>query len=130
MSRSGGPGLLGKRAAEPVELTVLWGWMRNAKGSRTFDSLARRATEAGMPISECTLRRALTLDGRLPMRYTVLAFALGTDADEYKVGLAWDAAAGAVRPQPVLAAGDRYVPGRFTTQAGWPGPCPHVRRRR
>ncbi|MET7609390.1 hypothetical protein ABZS96_45265, partial [Streptomyces avermitilis] len=57
-----------------------------------------------MPISECTLRRALTLDGRLPKRYTVLAFTLGADADEYKVGLAWDAAAGAVRPHPGRAA--------------------------
>ncbi|MFF0794724.1 hypothetical protein [Streptomyces spiralis] len=101
-----------------MELTVLRGWMRNAKGRRTFDSIARRATEAGMPISESTLRRALTPNGRLPRQHTVVAFARGADADEDKAALVWGAAASAVRPQPVMAAGNRYVPGRFTTQHG------------
>ncbi|MFG3016121.1 hypothetical protein ACGFZB_37870 [Streptomyces cinerochromogenes] len=114
MSRPG----VGRRAAEPVKLTELRGWMRNAKGRRTFDSIARRAKLAGMPISECTLRRALTPNGRLPTRHTVLAFARGADADGHTAAEVWEAAAGAVRPQPVLAAGDRYVPGRFTTPTG------------
>lgn len=119
MSRPGGPGPLGRRrTAEPVELTVLRGWMRNAKGRRTFDSIARRATEAGMPISESTLRRALIPNGQLPRQHTVVAFARGADADEGKAALLWGEAANAVRPQPVMAAGNRYVPGRFTTQAG------------
>ncbi|MFD5794911.1 hypothetical protein ACFWIO_15455 [Streptomyces diastatochromogenes] len=118
MSRPGSPGRIGRRAAEPVELTELRGWMRNAKGRRTFDSIARRAKRAGMPISECTLRRALTPNGRLPTRHTVLAFARGADADGPTAAEVWEAAAGAVRPQPVLAAGDRYVPRRFTTPTG------------
>ncbi|MEV3972760.1 hypothetical protein AB0K68_32200 [Streptomyces sp. NPDC050698] len=118
MSRPGSRGRLGMRAAEPVKLTELRGWMRNAKGRRTFDSIARRSKLAGMPISERTLRRALTPNGRLPKQYTVLAFASGADADGDKAALVWEAAAGAVRPRPVLAAGDRYVPGRFTTLTG------------
>lgn len=118
MSRPGRPGRIGRRAAEPVKLTELRGWMRNAKGRRTFDSFARRAKLAGMPISECTLRRALTPNGRLPTRHTVLAFARGADADGRTAAEVWEAAAGAVRPQPVLAAGDRYVPRRFTTPTG------------
>ncbi|MDX3364089.1 hypothetical protein ACIBWG_32455 [Streptomyces griseoaurantiacus] len=71
-----------------------------------------------MPISECTLRRALTPNGRLPKQYTVLAFAGGADADGDKAALVWEAAAGAARPQPVMAAGNRYVPRRFTTLTG------------
>lgn len=70
-------GRIGRRADEPVELTALRGWMRNAKGRRTFDSIVRRAEEAGMPVSDKTLRRALTLDSGLPRRSTVLAFARG-----------------------------------------------------
>ncbi|MEU1667060.1 hypothetical protein ABZ547_26345 [Streptomyces sparsogenes] len=111
-------GRIGRRAGEPVELTALRGWMRNAKGRRTFDSIVRRAEQAGMPVSDKTLRRALTLDGGLPRRSTVLAFARGADADMAKACLMWEAAASAVRPQPVLAARDQYVPGRFTTQDG------------
>ncbi|WP_329452897.1 hypothetical protein OG894_41675 [Streptomyces sp. NBC_01724] len=111
-------GRIGRRADEPVELTALRGWMRNAKGRRTFDSIVRRAEEAGMPVSDKTLRRALTLDSGLPRRSTVLAFARGAAADMAKAGLMWEAAVGAVRPRPVMVAGDRYVPGRFTTQAG------------
>ncbi|MFH9009024.1 hypothetical protein ACH4E5_38030 [Streptomyces afghaniensis] len=118
MSRPGGPGQPGRRKAEPVELAVLRGWLRHAKGSRTFDSLARRATEAGMPVSECTLRRALSPGGQLPRRYTVLAFAQGAGAAGDEAETVWEAAAMAVRPQPAMAAGDRYVPGRFTTLAG------------
>ncbi|MEW2436010.1 hypothetical protein AB0952_17925 [Streptomyces caniferus] len=118
MIRPGSPGRIGRRAAEPVKLTELRGWMRNAKGRRTFDSIARRAKLAGMPISECTLRRALTPNGRLPTRHTVLAFARGGAADGHTAALVWEAAAGAVRPQPVLAAGNRYVPRRFTTPTG------------
>ncbi|MEU1596616.1 hypothetical protein ABZ468_28125 [Streptomyces sp. NPDC005708] len=118
MSRPNGPGRPGRRATEPVELTVLHGWLRNAKGSRTFGSLARRATEAGVSVSECTLRRALVLDGRVPSRRTVLAFARGGGgADEGEAGLVWEAAAVAGRPRPARA-GNRYVPGRFTTRAG------------
>lgn len=115
------PGRMGKRAGEPVELTALRGWMRNAKGSRTFDSIVRRAEEVGMPVSDKTLRRALTPDGGLPRRSTVLAFARGAAADVAEAELMWEAAVGAVRPQPVLAAGDRYVPRRFTTQTGMAG---------
>lgn len=118
MSRPGGPGRPGRRRAEPVELAVLRGWLRNAKGSRTFDSLAHRATEAGMPISECTLRRAVSVGGQLPRWYTVLAFTQGASADGDEAESVWEAAALAVRPQPIGAAGDRYVPGRFTTRAG------------
>ncbi|MFG3016779.1 hypothetical protein ACGFZB_41280 [Streptomyces cinerochromogenes] len=92
--------------------------MRNAKGRRTFESIARRAKLAGRPISECTLRRALTPNGRLPTRHTLLAFARGADADGHRAAGVWEAAAGAVRPQPVLAAGNRYVPRRFTTPTG------------
>lgn len=118
MSRLGGPGRPGRRTAEPVELTVLRGWMRNAKRNRTFGFLAHEAAKDGMPISEYTLRQAVAVNGRLPTRYTVLAFARGAGADEEKAALVWEAAASAVRPAPVLAAGDRYVPGRFTTRGG------------
>ncbi|WP_440581249.1 hypothetical protein [Streptomyces sp. PT19] len=101
-----------------MELTILRGWMRNTKRDRTFGFLARKATKDGMPVSEYTLRQAVAVNGRLPTRYTVLAFARGAGADEEKAALVWEAAAGAVRPAPVLTAGDRYVPGRFTTRGG------------
>lgn len=112
------PGRIGRRTGEPVELTALRGWMRNAKGSRTFDSIVRHAAKDGMPVSDKTLRRALTPNGGLPRRSTVLAFARGAAADVAEAELKWEAAASAVRPQPVLAAGDRYIPKRFTTQTG------------
>lgn len=51
-------------AAETVELAQLRGWLRAAKENRTFDGLARRASTLGLPVSACTLRRAL--DGQLP----------------------------------------------------------------
>ncbi|WP_165984273.1 hypothetical protein [Streptomyces sp. YIM 98790] len=80
----------------------------------TFDALARRAARAGgLPISACTLRRAL--DGRLPTRHTVLAFARAADADERTAERLWKAAADTGRPLRVRT---RYVPGRITTPAG------------
>lgn len=103
-----------------MELARLHGWLRNAKGRRTFDSLARRASAQKMPVSACTLRRAL--DGRLPTPYTVRAFARGAGADEEEAGRVWAAAEAAVRPRPAQAparAPAVYVPGdKITTRAG------------
>jgi hypothetical protein len=99
-----------------VELARLRGWLRNAKGKRTFDSLARRASAQKMAVSACTLRRAL--DGRLPTLYTVVAFARGAGADEEEAGRLWAAAEAAVRPRPARAPA-AYVPGAgITTRAG------------
>ncbi|MDX3801079.1 hypothetical protein [Streptomyces sp. AK04-3B] len=107
---------MSRRPAGPVELAELRGWLRAAKGRLTFASLARRAGARGMPVSECTLRRAL--DGRLPTLYTVCAFARGAGADEEEAGRLWAAAEAAVRPRPVGKPA-AYVPGRqITTQAG------------
>ncbi|AWI27340.1 hypothetical protein [Streptomyces tirandamycinicus] len=114
---------------EPVELAQLRGWLRASKGSLTFDSIARWAHASGRPVSTCTLRRAL--DGRLPTKNTVLAFARGTvhahargTADRHAVQAAeqagealWEAAASAARP-PRPTPRMRYVPGLITTQAG------------
>ncbi|MFK0142711.1 hypothetical protein [Streptomyces murinus] len=83
------------------------------KGAKTFGSLACRAGHRKLPVSACTLRRAL--DGRLPTRYTVLAFARGAGADEEKAEQMW-AAAHAARPLPPRPR--PYVPGRITTRAG------------
>lgn len=100
----------------PVELAGLRGWLRAVKGRRTFASLARRAGARKMPVSECTLRRAL--DGRLPTLRTVCAFARGAGADEEEAGRVWAAAAAAVRPGPVRKPA-AYAPGhQITTRAG------------
>ncbi|MFJ4932126.1 helix-turn-helix domain-containing protein [Streptomyces sp. NPDC088736] len=84
------------------------------KGGKTFDSLARQAGRQKLPVCACTLRRAL--DGRLPTRYTVLAFARGVSADKKKAEQMWAAAARASRPLPSRTR--RYVPGRISTRAG------------
>ncbi|MGA5114923.1 hypothetical protein [Streptomyces pseudogriseolus] len=107
---------MSRRTAEPVELARLRGWLRAAKGRHTFASLARRADAGKLPVSVCTLRRAL--DGRLPTLRTVQAFARGAGADEEEGARVWAAAAAAVRPEPVRKP-SAYVPGRgITTQAG------------
>lgn len=104
------------RAAEPVELARLRGWLRAAKGRRAFALLARRAGARKMPVSACTLRRAL--DGRLPTLYTVRAFARGADADEEEGARVWAAASAAVRPVPVRKPA-AYVPSRqISTRTG------------
>ncbi|MFB8406028.1 hypothetical protein [Streptomyces sp. NPDC055912] len=102
---------------EPVELTALRGWLRAAKGRRTFYSLHLRAVAGGeaYAVSECTLRRAL--DGRLPTLRTMTAFAHGAGADEAKAAALWEAAAHAMRP-PAAPPPAPYVPGAFTTRGG------------
>ncbi|WP_143187813.1 hypothetical protein [Streptomyces sp. F-1] len=67
-----------------VELAELRGWLRAAKGIRTFDGIARRAGALGLHVCACALRRAL--DGRLPTRRTVIAFVRGAGADEARAG--------------------------------------------
>ncbi|MEV8628596.1 hypothetical protein [Streptomyces sp. NPDC051079] len=106
-----------RRAYEPVELTVLRGWLRAAKGRRTFYSLHLRAVAGGhdYTVSECTLRRAL--DGRLPTLRTVTAFAHAAGADKTKAAALWEAAAAAIHP-PDAARPAPYVQGRFTTSGG------------
>ncbi|MFF9206605.1 hypothetical protein ACF1AE_33450 [Streptomyces sp. NPDC014986] len=107
---------MSRRAAEPVELARLRGWLRAAKGRRTFAALARRADARKLPVSVCTLRRSL--DGRLPTLRTVQAFARGAGADEEEGARVWAVAAAAVRPEPVRKPAG-YVPGRgITTLAG------------
>ncbi|MGC0379625.1 hypothetical protein RKD28_007141 [Streptomyces sp. SAI-229] len=107
---------MSRRTAEPVELAALRGWLRAAKGQRTFAALARRADAGKLPVSVCTLRRAL--DGRLPTLRTVQAFVRGAEADEAEGARVWAAAASAVRPEPVRKPA-AYVPGRgITTLAG------------
>ncbi|MET7604948.1 hypothetical protein ABZS96_20955 [Streptomyces avermitilis] len=99
-----------------MELARLRGWLRAAKGRRTFEFLAQWAGARRMPVSACTLRRAL--DGRLPTLYTVRAFARGAGADEEEARRVWAAAEAAVRPRPVRKPA-AYVPGRqITTRAG------------
>ncbi|MFH0246426.1 hypothetical protein ACGRHY_29305 [Streptomyces sp. HK10] len=98
-----------------MEVTVLRGWLRAAKGTRTFDGLARRATAGGLIVSACTLRRAL--DGRLPTRRTVLAFARGSGADEQVAERLWEAAAEAGRRPPARARAP-YVSDQVATLAG------------
>ncbi|MFD0332354.1 hypothetical protein ACFQZ0_00515 [Streptomyces erythrogriseus] len=107
---------MSRRPAGPVELAQLRGWLRAAKGRLTFASLARRASARGMPVSACTLRRALTAG--LPSLYTVRAVARGAGADEEEAGRVWVAAEAAVRPRHVRKPAG-YVPGRqITTRAG------------
>ncbi|MET9127124.1 hypothetical protein [Streptomyces sp. NPDC004528] len=89
-------------------------WPRGVKGGKIFDSLARQAGRQKLPVCACTLRRAL--DGRLPTRYTVLAFARGAGADKKKAEQMRAAAARASRPLPSRARS--YVPGRISTRAG------------
>ncbi|MEU9473376.1 hypothetical protein AB0D78_43895 [Streptomyces avermitilis] len=89
---------MNRAQAGPVELAVLRGWLRAAKGKLTFGSLARRAGKRGMAVSACTLRRAL--DGRLPTERTVMAFARGAGSDEDMARQVWAAAAAAVWAQP------------------------------
>ncbi|WP_346088306.1 hypothetical protein [Streptomyces erythrogriseus] len=107
---------MSRRPAGPVELAQLRRWLRAAKGRLTFASLARRASARGMPVSACTLRRALTAG--LPSLYTVRAVARGAGADEEEAGRVWVAAEAAVRPRHVRKPAG-YVPGRqITTRAG------------
>ncbi|MFE9679121.1 hypothetical protein ACFYO5_34245 [Streptomyces sp. NPDC006259] len=107
---------MSRRPAGPVELARLWDWLQAAKGQRTFAFLARWAGVGGMPVSVCTLRRAL--DGRHPSLRTVRAFARGAGADEEEAGRLWAAAEAAVRPKPAGKPA-AYVPGRqITTRAG------------
>ncbi|MFF1285622.1 hypothetical protein ACFVY4_33665 [Streptomyces sp. NPDC058299] len=107
---------MSRRPAGPVELARLRDWLQAAKGQRTFEFLARRAGARRMPVSACTLRRAL--DSRLPTPYTVRAFARGADADEEEAGRVCAAAEAAVRPKPVRKPA-AYVPERqITTRAG------------
>ncbi|WP_051818307.1 helix-turn-helix domain-containing protein [Kitasatospora sp. NRRL B-11411] len=101
--------------AETPELAALRGWLHGVKGRMTLESLARRASRKKLPISECTLRRAL--DGRLPTRYTVMAFAQGAGADVKRAEQMWTAAAHAARPLPARTRSP-YVPGRITTRDG------------
>jgi hypothetical protein len=102
---------------EPVQLTELKGWLRAKKGRSSFDSLARKTIKAELPVSACTLRRAL--DGRLPTKHTVLAFARAASADELTAERLWEAAAGATRQQSAKPhAHASYVPGWITTRAG------------
>jgi hypothetical protein len=99
-----------------VELARLRGWLRAAKGRRAFAALARRAGAGKLPVSVCTLRRAL--DGRLPTLRTVQAFARGAGADEEEGARVRAAAATAGRPRPAWEPAS-YVPGRgITTLAG------------
>ncbi|WP_030382652.1 MULTISPECIES: hypothetical protein [unclassified Streptomyces] len=101
---------------EPVELARLRSWLRAAKGRHTFAALARRADAGKLPVSVCTLRRAL--DGRLPSPRTVQAFARAAGADEEEGARVWAAAAAAVRPKPVRKP-SAYVPGSdITTLTG------------
>ncbi|MFZ4179404.1 hypothetical protein ACOZCI_34965 [Streptomyces griseoincarnatus] len=110
---------MSRRPAGTVELAQLRGWLRAAKGRLTFASLARRASARGMPVSACTLRRALTAE--LPSLYTVRAVARGAGADEEEAGRVWVAAEAAVRPRHVRKPAG-YVPGRqITTRAGLAG---------
>ncbi|MFF4138623.1 hypothetical protein ACFY1B_45965 [Streptomyces mirabilis] len=106
---------MSRAQAGPLELAVLRGWLRAAKGKLTFDSLARRAGKRGVAVSACTLRRAL--DGRLPTERTVVAFARGAGSDEDTARQVWAAAAAAVRAQPNRPRFPQ-VPGRITTGAG------------
>ncbi|MER6562753.1 hypothetical protein ABT300_34485 [Streptomyces sp. NPDC001027] len=107
---------MNRRAAGPVERARLRGWLRAAKGRRTFESLALRASSRKMAVSACTLRRAL--DGRLPTLRTVLAFARGADEEEAARLWAAAGAAAAVRPAPARKPA-AYVPGcGITTRAG------------
>ncbi|AXI76106.1 hypothetical protein [Peterkaempfera bronchialis] len=103
-------------SAETQELAALRGWLRGVKRRMTFEGLARRASGKKLPISECTLRRAL--DGRLPTRYAVLAFARGAGADEKTAERMWAAASEAGANLVVPRARPPHVPGRITTQAG------------
>lgn len=109
---------MSRRPARPVEVEELRGWLRAAKARRTFAAIAYRAGAQNMPVSECTLRRALDgRDGRLPTLRTVTAFARGAGVCEEEAGRMWAAAAAAVHPEPAKAA-DAYVPGRISTQDG------------
>jgi hypothetical protein len=115
-------------AAGPPELQELRGFLRTAKGDLAFARLTERAEEAGHPVSERTLRRAL--DGRLPSRATVIAFALArakAEGDDRvqaarrasAAELRWEKAAAACRPPaPTARQTPRYVPGPITTRAG------------
>ncbi|MGW3311468.1 hypothetical protein ACWDG9_33350 [Streptomyces sp. NPDC001073] len=107
---------MNRRTPEPLQLARLRGWLRAAKGRRTFACLARRAGAERLPVSACTLRRAL--DGRLPTLYTVRAFARAAGADEEEGARVWAAAAAALRPAPVHTPA-AYTPSRrISTRAG------------
>ncbi|MEW5655274.1 hypothetical protein ABGT92_08045 [Streptomyces cinereoruber] len=60
-------------AASWPEREALHAWLREARGELTFVQLAKRSAEAGRPVSERTLRRALEV--RLPKEGTVRAYA-------------------------------------------------------
>ena len=118
----------------PAELQELRGFLRAVKGRQTFTAIAHRAEAAGWPISERTLRRAL--DGRLPTRRTVIAFARGTAGRNDPVeqtariartaGQLWERAAAAARPAP---ARPPRMPGRLhqvTTAAGLASKLKHL----
>jgi hypothetical protein len=114
------------QTAGKAELQALRGFLRAAKGRLTFAVIADRATAAGHPVSERTLRRAL--DGRPPSRRTTIAFALGTADRGNRAQAArrahaaeelWAKAASAGRPPaPTARPEPEYVPGPITTRAG------------
>lgn len=82
-------------------------------GQMTFDRHHRRTVAGGetYAVSEVHLRRAL--DGRLPTRRTVTAFAHGADAEEKRAVALWEAAEYATCP-PTTVPAALCVPGVFT----------------
>ncbi|MDF2272009.1 hypothetical protein P2Q00_42355 [Streptomyces coacervatus] len=107
------------------------GTLRAWKGTLTFETIARWSSRSEWPVSECTLRRAL--DGRLPTRRTILAFAVvavhararargnGEGEVQAVVGTAealWQAASDAVTRRRSGQPRAPHVPGRVTTLAG------------
>ncbi|MGW7200397.1 hypothetical protein [Streptomyces chryseus] len=114
-------------AAEPVELARMRGFLRAAKGSLTYESIAQWVVRAGgKRVSASTLCRAM--DGRLPTKEVFLAFACGAAhahargasaqkvwAAEEKAAQVWEAAFAAVHPPPADRTRAAYGPGRVTT---------------
>ncbi|MER6125350.1 hypothetical protein ABT173_22495 [Streptomyces sp. NPDC001795] len=123
-----------------VELALLRGWLRGIKGTFTYATVARRASDHHQPVSERTLRRAVRqiLDGRLPALRVVVAFTHGAvHARAHAAGASrgaappdvqraeqtahalWEAAGRSLHrrtqthPHQVS-----WVPGHITTQAG------------
>ncbi|MFJ9127812.1 hypothetical protein ACIRJS_27300 [Streptomyces sp. NPDC102340] len=119
---------MGRRPSDPVELVVLRGSLRAWKGRLTFQALERGTSACGgQRVSACTLRRAL--DGRLPTRRTVVAFAAGAarargaGRDEERrakrdAAVLWQAASDAIARQQAVRPPPAHVPGRVITRAG------------